>query len=466
MENLRRSLQGFPHWAQQPIPNFSLSAGGLIALADLSTVAKRTAIAGGSSWLDSLLLAPGLHYQQAADTISGGGGPSGSGAITAIETDKDGRRVTHAVNNAATIEYIRSISRPGEMVTIDVGMLPRAARRGFRRQTIGQRATVWTETKAPDLGWLSELLYLLSPLLTIVALVLMVLLQDWWGLGLLCALMLSRILNIWVIKQRSAPPKPRPVPPNPPPPPRHHHPGHDDQGGPDRRPYHSHSHPLSSSSDLTSTSAATTSSSALSAPGTPPRLTSLLVELPDGRSVSLRGMSDDLQAITAGAWLRSKTHVEGYLEAAAKLLVFLVAAFSGNQTQAGAIVMMALLLCSAGLLALSNAHAKGVRMNGRVVSPYAEMPPQPPRPRMGRGGGGGKGVFVSGGGGGGGGGGGAGAKRVDPSYPVEARGGEDAGSWIESASDGMDDWAEKGQAGGQVAPSHDLPAGQHHIDES
>jgi hypothetical protein len=58
---------------------------------------------------------------------------------------------------------------------------------------------------------------------------------------------------------------------------------------------------------------------------------------------------------------------ESYFEAAAKLIVYLVAAFSGNQTQAGAMVLMALLITSAALLALSNSHARGLQMNGRVA---------------------------------------------------------------------------------------------------
>jgi len=104
------------------------------------------------------------------------------------------------------------------------------------------------------------------------------------------------------------------------------------------------------------------------------RLTEYTISLGDGHSSSssvirLRGMPDDLLAITAHAWLRSKTHVEGYLEATAKLLVYMVAAFSGNTTQVGSIIMMGLLLVTAGLLALSNANAKSLSVNGRVAVP-------------------------------------------------------------------------------------------------
>ncbi|KAB5547237.1 hypothetical protein GE09DRAFT_1130493, partial [Coniochaeta sp. 2T2.1] len=160
----------------------------------------------------------------------------------------------------------------------------------------------------------------------------MLLLRDWWSLASLVALMLARLLNIWVIKQRA-----RQAP--------EHH----------KRPHHS---------------SPSSSSSPDGAPTPAHRLTEYLVSLDNTAfpcKICLRGTPDDLAAITQQAWLRAKTHVEGYLEAAAKLIVYLVACLSGNGTQAGSIVFMGLLLVSAGLLALSNAHAKGYRMNGRVA---------------------------------------------------------------------------------------------------
>lgn len=84
-------------------------------------------------------------------------------------------------------------------------------------------------------------------------------------------------------------------------------------------------------------------------------------------AVRLRGKMSDLGAVTSDAWLRSKTNVEGYLEATAKLIVWVVAALSGNMTQVGSLMMMVLLILSAGLLAVSNSRAGGVRVNGRVA---------------------------------------------------------------------------------------------------
>ena len=166
----------WPEWTTHPIPGVSLSAGGLLALADLSTVAQRTVITGGSTWLDTLLLAPGLHYQQAADELAR---RSGSNAIlSAVQQVHGGESVT-SINNAATADYIRRIARPGETVTLDVGCVPITKRRFFlRRSASGMHATIWAIDDIPDLGWLSHVLYLISPVLTIAAVVLTILLRD------------------------------------------------------------------------------------------------------------------------------------------------------------------------------------------------------------------------------------------------------------------------------------------------
>lgn len=169
---------GFPNWTTVPFPGVSFSTGGLLALADLSTIARRTVVAGGSSWLDSFLLAPGLHYQQAADSLVQQGIAS-PGNVLAVETQQDGRAVRFNINNAATRHYLERIARPGQVVTLDVGALPSSGvRYRMMRSGSGFHATVWAEDKMPDLGWISHLLYLVSPALTIFALVVITLLQD------------------------------------------------------------------------------------------------------------------------------------------------------------------------------------------------------------------------------------------------------------------------------------------------
>ncbi|KAI8220018.1 hypothetical protein K4K55_011812, partial [Colletotrichum sp. SAR 10_96] len=134
-----------------------------------------------------------------------------------------------------------------------------------------------------------------------------------WGLAAIIALITSRLLNIYIIKQRT--------PPSP-------------------------SSPSSASSS---------------------KLTEYLIPLSPTLSVRMRGRAADLAALTTETYLLAKTAAQGYLEAAAKLTIYLVAVFSGNVSQAGNMALLVLLLGSAGLLGLSNGFMKGVKGKGRVA---------------------------------------------------------------------------------------------------
>ncbi|UKZ81361.1 hypothetical protein TrVFT333_009133 [Trichoderma virens FT-333] len=365
-------------WTSTPIPDLSLSAGGLLALADLNTIAQRTAIAGGSSWLDAFVLAPGLHYQQAADLLT----PEyGSGKLVLSTLEGGARRLV--VTNVAMVKYLRRLwEREGKygVVTLYVRMENGVAgvsfasslslllgrddsrRRSQRRWQRDLRRQLEAEHKSHvrevlEMDWVSHALYLMSPLLTVVAIVFMVLLQDWWGLGFLIALMVSRLANIWAIKERSRPgATPPPLPPldekpkTPPPPP---------------------PAPPGSPPQETSPTAVGESKQSLALPLSFKRqdsnMTQYTIDWGDNRRVILRGEDADLRAVTTEAWLRAKTTWEGYLEAMSKLIVYMVASLSGNLSQAGAVVLMSLLLVSAGLLGLSNAHATSMQMHGRRV---------------------------------------------------------------------------------------------------
>lgn len=115
-----------------------------------------------------------------------------------------------------------------------------------------------------------------------------------------------------------------------------------------------------------------------------PRITQYTITLNPTTRVILRGLSTDLYALTTTIWLRPKTHAEGYLEAIAKVLVYLVASVSGNATQAGNLILLALLLASAGLLALSNARVTGLRNGGKVVAPPSSGEEEKKQPSGGR----------------------------------------------------------------------------------
>ncbi|EXK49485.1 hypothetical protein FOXG_01200 [Fusarium oxysporum f. sp. lycopersici 4287] len=311
-----RSL--IPSWSTTPLPNITLSASGLLVLADLRTISRRTALTGGASWIDSLVLAPGLHYQQACDDLEREA-PIGLIALSTQTLDQ----MQYAVKNTMTASYLKSLVKDGaeNIITLDVGLdtpwdVVKIVGKVIRKPRISDEEDDdedhedWASLS--DVDWLSHLLYLASPLITSTSIALMVIFEDWWGLAILLTLISSRILNIWAIKQRMT-----------------------------------HSEP--SPKSLT--------------------MTEYTVDLGGGHSVRLRGPDADLQALVTHAWLRTQSSLEGYLEAAAKLMVYMSAALGGNMTQAGAIVLIGLLLTSAALLGLSNAHARGFRMHGRYAMP-------------------------------------------------------------------------------------------------
>ncbi|GAB0144421.1 Eukaryotic peptide chain release factor subunit 1 [Epichloe bromicola] len=294
-------------WSSTPVPALSLSAAGLLALADLSTVAHRTIITGGSSWLDAFVLAPGLHYQQAAGALLGQDPLSEPDGEASVSGAKFNTLHVGAATNDPPAEQIAKTRR-----VLGGGFVSRRA-----EPAPGMEMDM-------EMDWLSHVLYLASPGLTLIAGTLMVLLRDWWGTAFMAALVASRVLNIWSIKQRTRRPprccrKRTPVPSTSPPP----------------------------------------SSSV------PEKQGECAADMGDGSRVRA--------ATTTQTWLRQQTAAESHLEAAAKLIVYLVAAFSGNQTQAGAMVLMALLLASAGLLGLSNAHSRGLRMNGPIARADADV---------------------------------------------------------------------------------------------
>lgn len=179
---------------------------------------------------------------------------------------------------------------------------------------------------------------------------------------------------------------------------------------------------------------------------TVPRITQYTITLhdhpPHSTVVVLRGLSTDLYALTTTVWLRPKTPVEGYLEATAKMLVYVVAAVSGNATQAGNLVMMALLLTSAGLLALSNARVTGLRNGGRMLAPS-------PEERYGGGRGNGTGKYGSGSGGHAGGGDGGASVGGGRNVYVQDPRREDTGeTWpTTSEASSLNDSLEKGPVG-------------------
>lgn len=110
---------------------------------------------------------------------TGGMSPS----YSAIEQLREGKTSTYNITNPATVRYLQRLAaaaqRDGYPVMVDVGTLPerRYSFSGRRKRSVGQRANIWKDQPA-DLGWVSHLLYLAAPILTIAAFLFMIMLQE------------------------------------------------------------------------------------------------------------------------------------------------------------------------------------------------------------------------------------------------------------------------------------------------
>lgn len=273
-----------------PIPGVSLDAAGLIALADLTTIAKHTALNGTSSLLDLLVLCPGIHRQQFATELNGGELPP-TAALTS--------GYVFRVENQATVYYLQKRGVPGHLVTMRVEQASKL--RG--REPDHDPARITTI--------LSYLLYITPVFLTLAAVVFVILMEDWWALAVLLILILARTLNAIVVRRRYVP-----------------------------------------------------GWKGVKEPGVKG---DLLILLSQDRWVRLQGPVDALKAITAGQWLRDPTFGESSLTAIATLLIYINAAVASNACQAGQIIILALLLLSVGLVAMSNELQESLYMHGCKV---------------------------------------------------------------------------------------------------
>ncbi|KAH0827302.1 hypothetical protein J3R83DRAFT_3925 [Lanmaoa asiatica] len=262
---------------------------GLIALANIKTIANRTAFTGTASFLDVLFIAPGIHCQQEVAGINQGEYPT-TGALTS--------GYVFRVENQATVRFLQRVSKAGHLVGISVSpSVPHGV-------VAGGKASV---------------LYLCGIALTVAVVTIMGTIHDWWGLGVLGMLMLARLVNVVIIKRRTRTGW---------------------KGAPE-----------------------------------PDVHGDLLVLLSQDRWVRMRGLMDDLKAVTAGQWVRDETSLESFGTSFATLLVFTSAALTGNVSNIGGVLIAGLLLVSAALLGLCNALTSSLQMFGRIVSQVGPAKP-------------------------------------------------------------------------------------------
>lgn len=149
--------------------NVSLNLVGLLALADTDAIALRTVLTGSSSWIDALLLCPGLHRQHKAESLSNGEYPACAAMTTGY---------VFRVENPATVHFLQRIGRTGQLTTVFVS-----------KQDDTASALSYTSAFPAALS-VTTMAYLIS-------------LSDWTALLYLCLLAVVRLINTVVIRRRS-----------------------------------------------------------------------------------------------------------------------------------------------------------------------------------------------------------------------------------------------------------------------
>ncbi|EPE28910.1 hypothetical protein GLAREA_00068 [Glarea lozoyensis ATCC 20868] len=128
-----------------------LDAAGLVALADLKTIAIRTALTGTSTYLDMFVICPGIHLQQNAPELNGGELPQvasmGSGFVFRIE-------------NPGTVAYLQRVGRTGHLINVQVSV------RGDEEAESMWR-WIWSAWWTSTSSFVSSACYLTAILLTI-----------------------------------------------------------------------------------------------------------------------------------------------------------------------------------------------------------------------------------------------------------------------------------------------------------
>lgn len=278
------------------MPKLSLDAAGLVALADLTIVAQRAALTGTSALLDIFILCPGMHQQQSALALHGAEHP----AVAAMTTG-----YVFRVENPATVHFLQKVGRTGHLTCLSVAKVSDVNPARWSHFL----SAIYTFHNA---SFTSSVVYLSAACGTLLILILVVLLGDWWCLFVVLALMFARLCNMLVIRRRN------------------------ELGW-------KGAHEPGVQGDL-------------------------LVLLSQDRWIRMRGLVDDLKAVTSGQWLRDPTFVESSVSALATVLVYLDAALASNVTQSGKLLLLVLLIVSAGLLAIANAKTDILHMHGHNVA--------------------------------------------------------------------------------------------------
>ena len=179
-----KTKMGSYDWTR-PLPNTSFDAAGLIALADLGTIARRTVLTGTAVYLDALVLCPGIHRQQTASELNGGELPPTAALTTGY---------VFRVENQAMVAYLQSKAKTGHLTTFTAEC---EAKSGLR--------ILWKALFGPGDSPLVFLLLMTIRLSTIFSITFLAIIQDWWGFTILLSLVAARFFNIHIVRRRTRP---------------------------------------------------------------------------------------------------------------------------------------------------------------------------------------------------------------------------------------------------------------------
>jgi len=268
---------------------------GIVVLADLIVVPERTALIGTAFLLDMFVIAPGLHRQQEALSLNRGEYPACAAMTTGY---------VFRIENQATVYFLQKIGQTGHLTTLAVSE-SKSRRIGCWRLYLRM---FYDLDGARDF---SELTYVLAVAMSLTVLILLALSRDWWCLAFVFILVMSRLINVIVIRRRASA---------------------DWSGAPE--------------------------------PGV---RGDLIVLLSQDRWIRMKGYVDDLKAVTSGHWLRDPSFIEHSLVALSTFLVYMNAVFVGNAREESKLLLLSLLFCSTGLLGVANRGVKTLQMKGRLI---------------------------------------------------------------------------------------------------
>ncbi|ODH50420.1 hypothetical protein GX48_03381 [Paracoccidioides brasiliensis] len=173
-------------WNFIPVRGVSLNAAGLVAIAEVSVLAKRTALTGASALLDTLVLCPGIHRQQSAPELNNGEHPA-TAALTS--------GYVFRVENPATVLFLQKMSVTGHLTYLKVAPVSKS---NTGLQSKLNFLFPLTATFAS-----SNIPYFLAAIASQAVLVILIIAHDWWGVSALLALMFARLCNVMVIRRRN-----------------------------------------------------------------------------------------------------------------------------------------------------------------------------------------------------------------------------------------------------------------------